>query len=145
MVAQNNYSYDDLVAKAHRDNPRWSTMDCQYWAVAIKRFHGTYTNASAEGARSGTRGGTRGGTQGDDPLSKIQAPVIILKADAPPDVREAQQKAASVMKNGKMVTIDNSAHNVQRDQPDRAAEVIRDFISTRVLANAPQGGARSGE
>ncbi|HVT80112.1 MAG TPA: alpha/beta hydrolase, partial [Phycisphaerae bacterium] len=54
-----------------------------------------------------------------------------------PDVRETQQKAASVMKNGKMVTIDNSAHNVQRDQPERAAEVIKEFMTTRVLVGAP--------
>jgi pimeloyl-ACP methyl ester carboxylesterase len=141
MVAQNNYKYEDLVAKARRDNPRWSMMDCQYWAVAIKRFHGTYTDALPQATAGGTRGRTPGATRGEDPLSKIQAPVIILKADAPADVRDAQQKAASVMKNGKMVTIDGSAHNVQRDQPDRAAEVIREFMTTRVFVNAPQGGA----
>ncbi len=129
MVAQNNYKFDDLVAKAHHDNPRWSMMDCQYWAVAIKRYHGPYTDALWQ-AMSGTM-------QTGDDLSKIQVPMIILKADAPPDVREAQQKAASVMKNGQLVTIDNSAHNVQRDQPERAAEVIRVFLSTRVFVNAP--------
>jgi pimeloyl-ACP methyl ester carboxylesterase len=128
MVAQNNYKFEDLVAKAHRENPRWSTMDCQYWAVAIKRYHGPYTDALWQ-AMSGTM-------QGGD-LSKIEVPMIILKADAPPDVRETQQKAASVMKNGKMVTIDNSAHNVQRDQPERAAEVIKEFMTTRVLVGAP--------
>jgi pimeloyl-ACP methyl ester carboxylesterase len=127
MVAQNNYRFDDLVAKAHRDNPRWSMMDCQYWAVAIKRYHGPYTDELWQ-AMSGTM-------RSDDALSKIQVPMIILKADAPAEAREAQQKAASVMKNGKLVHIDNSAHNVQRDQPERAAEVIKEFVSTRVLGN----------
>jgi pimeloyl-ACP methyl ester carboxylesterase len=124
MAAQNTYKFDDLVAKAHRENPRWSMMDCQYWAVAIRRYHGPYTDEQWQ-AMSGSM-------QGGD-LSKIEVPMVILKADAPADVREAQQKAASVMKNGKMVSIDNSAHNVQRDQPDRAAEVIREFLSTRVF------------
>ncbi len=125
MVAQNNYKFDDLVAKAHHDNPRWSMMDCQYWALAIKRYHGPYTD-ELWAAMSGTM-------RSDDALAKIHVPMIILKADAPADVREAHQKAASVMKNGKLVHIDNSAHNVQRDQPERVAEVIREFLSTRAL------------
>jgi pimeloyl-ACP methyl ester carboxylesterase len=129
MVAQNNYKFDDLVAKAHRDNPRWSMMDCQYWAVSIKQYHGPYTDALWQ-AMSGSM-------QTGDGLSKIEVPMIILKADASADAREAQQRAASVMKNGKLVHIDNSAHNVQRDQPE-SAEVIREFMTTRVLnVNTP--------
>jgi pimeloyl-ACP methyl ester carboxylesterase len=124
MVAQNNYPFDDLVAKAHRENPRWSMTDCQYWAVAIKRYHGPYTDEVWQTMSATMRT--------DDALAKIPLPMVILKADAPPDAREAQQKAAAVMQNGQLIHIDNSAHNVQRDQPDRAAQVIREFLTTRV-------------
>lgn len=122
MVAQNNYSFDDLVAKAHRDNPRWSMMDCEYWATAIKRYHGPYTDETWQ-AMSGTM-------RSEDALAKIQLPMIILKADAPPETRLAHQEAARVMQKGKLVHIDNSAHNLQRDQPQRAAEVIKEFLSS---------------
>ena len=44
LVKQNNYKFDDLVASCHRGNPRWSMMDCQYWATAIKRYHGPYSD-----------------------------------------------------------------------------------------------------
>jgi len=121
LVAQNDYSFDDLVAKAHRDNPRWSTMDCRYWAIAIKRYHGPYSDEAWQ-AMSGTM-------RSENALAKIEVPMIILKADAPPEARQAHQEAASVMQNGKLVHIDDSAHNLQRDQPDRATEVIREFLS----------------
>ncbi|HYQ57557.1 MAG TPA: alpha/beta hydrolase [Draconibacterium sp.] len=121
LVAQNNYSFDALEGKAHRENPRWSAMDCEYWAVAIKRYHGPYSNDIWQ-AMSGTM-------RNNNALVKIPLPMIILKADAPPETREAHQEAASVMQNGKLVHIDNSAHNLQRDQPERSAEVIRGFLS----------------
>lgn len=120
LVPQNNYAFDDLVAKAHRQNPRWSMMDCQYWAVAIKRYHGPYSEKVWE-AMSGTM-------RIQDALAKVPVPMIILKADAPPEVRRVQQEEASVMQHGKLVNIDNSGHNVQRDQPERAARVIREFL-----------------
>ena len=121
LVAQNNYNFDDLVAKAHRENPRWSMMDCQYWAVAIKRYHGPYSDDVWQ-AMSGTM-------RTEDALEKIQLPMVILKADAPPETRKAHQEAASVMQKGKLVHIDDSGHNLQRDQPERSEEVIREFLS----------------
>lgn len=121
LVKQNNYSFEDLVAKAHRENSRWSMMDCGYWAVAIKQYHGPYSEEAWQVMNSSMRN--------ENALARIQLPMIILKADAQPETREAHQKAASVMQHGKLVHIDNSAHNVQRDQPKRAAEVIREFLS----------------
>lgn len=121
LVKQNNYSFDDLVAKAHRENPRWSMMDCEYWAVSIKQFHGPYSKEIWQVAFNSM--------MNDNALARIQLPMVILKADAPAEIREAHQKEASVMKNGKLIHIDNSGHNVQRDQPKKAAEVIRNFLS----------------
>jgi hypothetical protein len=43
LVRTNNYHYDDLVAKAHRQNPKWDIVDCQYWALSKKQYHGPYT------------------------------------------------------------------------------------------------------
>lgn len=122
LVAQNNYSFDDLMAKAHRENPRWSMMDCRYWALAIKRYHGPYTRAAWQ-AMSGTMGT-------GNSLAKITVPALVLKRDEPADVRKTERKVASVMQKGKLVFIDNSAHNIERDQPARMTEVIKEFLST---------------
>jgi len=120
LVKQNNYSFDDLTAKAHRDNPRWSIMDCNYWATAIKQYHGPYSNEMWQTMS--------GSMRGDNALSKIQVPLIILKADAIEEVRKAQQQEVSLMQNVKLIHIDNSGHNVQRDQPEKAASFIKEFL-----------------
>lgn len=122
LVTQNNYNFDDLVAKAHLENPKWSAMDCEYWAVAIKRYHGPYSNNVWQ-AMSGIM-------RNENALAKIELPMTILKADAPQEIRKAHQKAAGVMQNGKLVHINDSAHNLQRDQPERTAEVINEFLAT---------------
>ena len=118
LVAQNNYSYEDLVAIGRRQNPMWGDLDVQYWALSKKQYHGNYGG-----------GGRRGPMSADNPLEKIQVPAIILKADASPEVRKAHEEAASVMKKGRLVHIDGAAHNLHHDKLERTTQVIKEFLS----------------
>jgi hypothetical protein len=43
-----------------------------------------------------------------DALSKITVPALILKQDAPPETQKANEEAARVLKNGKLVHIEGS-------------------------------------
>ncbi len=122
LVAQNNYSFEDLVATCGRQNPKWDSMDCQYWALSKKQYHGPYTSAQSQ-AMTGTM------ATGDS-LAKISVPALILKADAPPEARKANEEAAAVMKNGRLVHIDGAAHNLHHDQRKRTVEVLTDFLKT---------------
>ncbi len=122
LVAQNNHSYEDLVAIAHRDNPKWGIVDCQYWALSKKQYHGTYSDQQRQ-AMSGTM-------SSGDALAKITAPALILKADAPPATRLANEEAAKVMQHGKLVHIDGAAHNLHHDQLARTVEVLKEFLLT---------------
>lgn len=122
LVAQNNYRFEDLVAKARSNFPKWSLTDCQYWAVAIKRYHGPYSD--------GIWQAMFGVMKTEDALAKIQVPALILKADAPPDVRQTNQEAAKVMQHGRLVHIDGTAHNLHRDDPERTFEALTAFLST---------------
>ncbi|HEU5403733.1 MAG TPA: alpha/beta hydrolase [Terriglobales bacterium] len=122
LVAQNNEPFDDLVATCRRQNPKWDPVDCQYWALSKKQYHGPYS-ATQMRAMTGTM------AIGDS-LAKITAPALILKADAPPEVRKATEKIVSVMKNGKMVYIDGAAHNLHHDQRKRTVEVLNEFLDT---------------
>lgn len=121
LVSQNNYSFDELVAKGHRDNPKWDMVDCQYWALSKKQYHGPYTNEAWQAMSGSMRSG--------DALAKIVVPAIILKADAPADQRKAQLEAASVMPKGKLVHIDGAAHNLHHDQLARTVEVLSEFLA----------------
>jgi pimeloyl-ACP methyl ester carboxylesterase len=122
LVAQNNYPFDDLVATGRRQFPKWDSVDVYYWALSKKQYHGPYTNEAWQ-AMSGTM-------RTENALAKIQAPAIILKADASPEVRKTNEEAARVMKKGKLVHIDGAGHNLHHDQLASTLEVITGFLST---------------
>jgi pimeloyl-ACP methyl ester carboxylesterase len=122
LLAQNNYSMDDLVAICRRQNPKWDLIDCEYWALSKKQYHGTYTTESRQ-SMFGTM------TTGDA-LAKITVPALILKADAPPDTRKSNEEAAKVMQHGKLVHIDGAAHNLHHDQLARTVEEVKQFLVT---------------
>lgn len=122
LVMQNNYSFDDLVATGRRQFPKWDIVDIQYWALSKKQFHGAY----APGGQQAMSGSMATG----DSLAKITAPALILKADAPPETRKANEEAAKVMQHGKLVHIDGAAHNLHHDQLNRTVQELNDFLST---------------
>ena len=122
LVAQNNYSFDDLVARCRRQDSKWDPVDCQYWALSKKQYHGPYSAAQSQ-AMTGTM------ATGDS-LARITVPALILKADAPPEARKSNEEAASVMKKGKLVHIDGAAHNLHHDQRKRTVEVLTEFLRT---------------
>lgn len=122
LVAQNNYSFDDLVATCRRQSPKWDIVDCQYWALSKKQYHGAYTPEAWQVMSGVMKLG--------DSLAKITAPALILKADAPPEVRKSNEEAAKVMQHGKLVHIDNAGHNLHHDQLPRTLEVLNEFLKT---------------
>ena len=124
LVAQNNRSYEDLVAQCRQQTPKWDLLDCQYWAVSKRIYHGSYTSGGGRGPGGG------GGMSTSETLGKITAPALILKADAPPETRMANEEAAKVLKNGKLVHIDGAGHNLHHDERQRTVEVMRSYLRT---------------
>lgn len=121
MIAQNNYSYEDLVTTGRRQFPMWSDLDVQYWALSKKQYHGVYTPNKTQGRMPLA--------VNYNPLPNIQVPALILKADASPEIRKANEEAARVMQNGKLVHIDGAAHNLHHDKLEHTTQVIREFLS----------------
>jgi pimeloyl-ACP methyl ester carboxylesterase len=122
LVAQNNARFEDLVAIGHRQNPKWDSVDVYYWAFSKKQYHGPYTPEQAQ-AMTGSMNTT-------DALAKIQVPALILKADATPEVRKANEEAARVMQRGKLIHVDGAAHNLHHDQLAKTVELLKDFLKT---------------
>jgi pimeloyl-ACP methyl ester carboxylesterase len=122
LVAQNNYRFDDLVAKCRRSTPKWALLDCQYWALSKKQYHGAYSPEAWQAMSGPMRTG--------DALGKIPVPALILKADASPEVRKANEESARVMQRGRLVHIDGAGHNLHHDQLARTVEVLREFLAT---------------
>jgi len=121
LVAQNNRTFEDLFAQCRQQTPKWDPLDCAYWAVSKRQYHGSYTPGGGRGA---------GGMSTTDALSKITVPALILKQDAPPETRRANEEAAKVLKNGKLVHIDGAGHNLHHDQRQKTLEVLRPFLGS---------------
>ena len=121
LVMQNNYSFDDLVATCHRNTPKWDSVDCQYWALSKKQYHGAYTSEAWQ-VMSGTM-------RTGESLAKITVPAILLKADASPEQRKIHEEAASVIQKGKLVHIDGAGHNLHHDELERTVGVLNEFLS----------------
>jgi pimeloyl-ACP methyl ester carboxylesterase len=124
LVAQNNRPYDDLVAQCRQQTPKWDLLDCQYWAVSKRIYHGTYASGGGRGIGGG------GGMSTAEALGKITAPALILKADAPPETRRANEEAAKVLKNGKLVHIDGAGHNLHHDERQQTVAALKSFLSS---------------
>ena len=62
--------------------------------------------------------------------SKIAAPVLIVKAEAPPEIRKSNEEAAKVIPHGKLVHIDGAAHNLHHDQRKRTVDELNVFLQT---------------
>lgn len=122
LVAQNNDTLENFAEACARSNPLWDPVDCQYWALSKKQYHGAYTPTQMQAMSATMSTG--------DALAKITAPALILKADASPEVRESNLKAASVMKTGKLIHVDGAAHNLHHDKRARTVELVKAFLAT---------------
>lgn len=121
LVAQNNYNFQDLVATCRRNTPKWDSVDCQYWALSKKQYHGAYTSEAWQ-AMSGTM-------RTAESLGKIAVPALILKADTSPEQRKAHQEAAKVIQKGKLIHIEGAGHNLHHDQLKLTVEALSKFLA----------------
>jgi len=122
LVAQNNYDFDKMVETCQVNTPKWDSVDCQYWALSKKQYHGAYSDETWQ-AMSGTM-------RTGESLAQIPVPALILKADASPEQRKIHEEAVSVMQKGKLVHIDGAGHNLHHDELERTVEVLTEFLST---------------
>jgi pimeloyl-ACP methyl ester carboxylesterase len=122
LITRNNTPYEDLVAQCRKGTPMWDQLDCEYWAISKKIYHGAYEPGGqvATGPRPSTA----------ETLGKITVPSLILKADATPEIRAANDEAAKVLKNGKLVHIDGAGHNLHHDKRAQTVEVLTAFLGS---------------
>lgn len=120
LVAQNNDTQENYVATCVRQTPLWDPVDCQYWALSKRQYHGAYTPTQQQALRGVMSTG--------DSLARITVPTIILKADTSPEGRENNLRAAGVMKNGSLVHIDGAGHNLHHDKRAHTVEVLNEFL-----------------
>lgn len=121
LVEQNNYKFEDLVETCHCITPKWDSVDCMYWALSKKQYHGAYTSETWQ-AMSGTM-------RTGDALARITVPSLILKADASPEARKANEKVLKALHKIKLMHIEDAGHNLHHDELERTVNEINKFLS----------------
>jgi pimeloyl-ACP methyl ester carboxylesterase len=119
ILARNNTSYEQLVSECMKSSPKWGASECEIWAPSKRRHHPDTALVSI-----GTRPPMR------DLFPKIAVPVLILKADAQGDLRRENEEVAGMLKKGRIVHIEGAAHNVRRDEKQKALSVLKDFLAS---------------
>lgn len=121
LVTQNNHDFEDIVATGRRQFPKWSDADVKYWALSKKQYHGAYSDQAWQAMSGAMRIG--------DSLARIPVPALVLKADAPPEGRAANEASVEGMDRVKLVHIDGGAHNLHHDELERTVEELTEFLS----------------
>jgi len=119
VLARNNLTEAALVADCMKNTPKWGRNECEIWAPSKRRHHPDTALGRGVGARPPM----------SEIFARIQAPTLILKADAPADVRQQNEKVASILKNGQIVHIDGAGHNVRRDEKQKTLAALKAFLS----------------
>jgi pimeloyl-ACP methyl ester carboxylesterase len=117
ILARNNMTYEELVAKCLKNTPQWGRSECEYWAPS-KRLHHPDTAFVSRSGRPPM----------SELFARITAPTLILKADARGDERKKNEEVAKLLKNGKIVHVEGARHNVRRDQKARLLRALKAFL-----------------
>ncbi|MEZ5353073.1 MAG: alpha/beta hydrolase [Bryobacteraceae bacterium] len=118
VLARNNTSLEDLVAGCMKGSPKWGRAECEIWAPS-KRMHHPNTALRGLGGRPAMA----------DLFAKITVPVLILKADAPADVRKQNEEITAKLAKGTIVHIDNAGHNVRREEKAHLLRELNKFLA----------------
>lgn len=121
LVRQNNYDFADLYNACRTSSPKWDSVDCHYWALSKKQYHGAYT-AEAWQAMFGTM-------KTGESLGKIPVQSLILKADASPEQRQANEKFVRSMPRVQLVHLSGTGHNLHHDDLATTVRILSEFLS----------------
>lgn len=118
-LALNNAGYGETVARCLKNTPMWGYEECRLWAPSKLLHHPNNAYRSLGDRPSMT-----------DLFDKIEIPTLILKADAPPDVRKQNEEVAKHLAHGTIVHIDGAGHNVRREQKHRLLVALNAFLDS---------------
>lgn len=117
-LERNNRGYDEMVAQCVKNSPTWGLSECQFWAPSKLRHH-----PNTAYRRLGDRPSM------NSLFAKITVPTLIIKADAPPDVRKQNEAVAAALAHGKIVHIDGAGHNVRRERKQAMLDALEPFLA----------------
>ena len=117
MIQRNNQTVAELVAGCMKNSPKWGQSECELWAPSKQRHHPDTVRAT-NAARPLMK----------DLFPQIQAPTLILKADAQGDLRRQNEEVTRILAKGRIVHIEGAGHNVRRENKPQTLAVMNEFL-----------------
>ena len=119
ILEGNNKTMAQLVDGCMKNSPKWGAAECATWAPSKRRHHpDTAVGTAAQRPALRTL------------FPQIAAPTLILKADAQGDLRKENEEVAGLLKQGRIVHIEGAAHNVRRDEKQKAVDTLKAFLQS---------------
>jgi len=113
-------SYEKLIKRARKQNPKWSDEELQPWAESKILFR--------EKNPKILLGILDNSPDWKDVFSKISCPILLITSDKGMTSDETARDIVALSKNCKWIKIEDAGHNIRREQFERFMQEIQDFL-----------------
>ncbi len=113
-------SYEKLIKRARKQNPKWSDEELQPWAESKILFR--------EKNPKTLLGILDNSPDWKNVFSKISCPILLITSDKGMTSDETARDIVDLSKNCKWIKIEGAGHNIRREQFERFMEAIQDFF-----------------
>lgn len=113
-------SYEKLIERAHKRNPKWSDEELQPWAESKILFR--------ENNPKMLLGILDNSPDWKDVISKISCPILLITSDKGMTSDETARDIVELSKDCKWIKIEGAGHNIRREQYERFMQEIQDFF-----------------
>jgi len=114
-------SYEKLIERARKRNPKWSDDELQPWAESKILFR--------ENNPKLLLGILDNSPDWKDIISKISCPILLITSDKGMTSDKTAQEMVDLSKDCTWIKIEGAGHNIRREQYERFMQEIQDFFT----------------
>ena len=114
-------SYEKLIKRGRKQNPKWSDEELQPWAESKILFR--------ENNPKILLGILDNSPDWKDIFQKISCPILLITSDKGLTSDKMAQEIVDLSKDCKWIKIEGAGHNIRREQFERFMQEIQDFLT----------------
>jgi len=113
-------SYEKLIKRARKQNPKWSDEELQPWAESKILFREKNPKILLEFLEASH--------DWKEVIQKISCPILLITSDKGMTSDETARVIVELSKDCKWIKIEGAGHNIRREQFDQFMQEIQDFL-----------------
>jgi len=114
-------SYEKLINRARKQNPKWSDEELQPWAESKILFRNNNPKILL--------GILDNSPDWKEVFQKISCPILLITSDKGITSDKTAQEIVELSKDCKWIKIEGAGHNIRREQFERFMQEIQDFFT----------------